>query len=176
MSNNKHNYLNHKDFIKLLAYRSGLSAKTVSKVYDNMLDLIKEEIKFNGEVRLNKFCRISTKYRPPEEKLLPIRGTNNKFQAYCKPSIEMRCKLAVSFKDEVKKYILAKEDIVQEAEEKTKKMVSEDEIKKILMRNYGFTKNELKTTKTVRLKMDVVDDEDYDEYDDLDDDVEDDDE
>lgn len=56
----KRTHLSKTLFFELWAKRSGLSVKTIKKVYEQMFLLMAEELKFNGEFELPDICRIET--------------------------------------------------------------------------------------------------------------------
>lgn len=70
MANNQR-ALNKKDFFALLAQRSGLSEKSVRRLYDQMVKLVAEELKLNGVINLPDLCKIIAKEKKGRDVVLP---------------------------------------------------------------------------------------------------------
>jgi nucleoid DNA-binding protein len=127
------------DFIKLLAYRSKLSEKTVRKVYSELINLIEDELKMNNLVYLRGLGVISLKYIEAQDRYIPNRQTGCSTKHYCEPTIMLHMNFSKALKDKIKNYINNSVEIKTEST----KRIKQDEIRTILVERYGFDCNDI---------------------------------
>lgn len=88
--------LRFSDFMKTLAKRSKVSEKTVRKVYDNLFELVAEELRFADEVRLKRFGVFTTVQRGGKDMMIP-RPDGTKESKYVEPYQKIKFKPAAEF-------------------------------------------------------------------------------
>ena len=96
------------DFIKKLAIRCRLKEKTVRKVYDNMFELIAEELRFADEIHLKRFGTFSTVQRGGKDKKVP-QPDGSFMYMYIEPYQKIRFKPAAEFTNYANGKIVDKE-------------------------------------------------------------------
>lgn len=97
MSKNK-TTLTYGEFVKVMRLRTGLSEKTINKLYEAMVDFIIEELKVNGKVYLKWLGYFYTYWTDGVVKNVPNREGGT-IRRYCAPKRKVEFKTTETFRD-----------------------------------------------------------------------------
>lgn len=88
--------LRFSELMKKLAQQSRVSEKTVRKVYDNLFELVSEELRFADEVRLKRFGVFYTVQRGGTDRMVP-RPDGTLESRYIEPYQKVKFRPATEF-------------------------------------------------------------------------------
>lgn len=96
--NKRKTTLTYGEFVKVLRLRTGLSEKTINKVYEAMIDFIIEELKVNEKVYLKWLGYFYTYWTEGGERNVPHRD-GGFIKRYCAPKRKVAFKETDTFRD-----------------------------------------------------------------------------